>query len=252
VPSKPYAQMTDPERIAFVDDRARQISQMMAGRGYRFPPDVRLNIKRQVDRYAARVGNGVTERLEGEDMNLVFKRGRHYAPYVNFVFEDLGVPPVVGLYIGMIESEFDPNAVSPTGARGMFQILPRTARQYGGDPAELTEVDKAAPLAARYVKDRMRDFGSDRMAIALSVAAYNRGPGSVQEYIDKVVVLDEDETEQRFWALVSTTREGAPGVDEGTRYVILFFAAAIVGENPEVFGLEMRPLSTYTSLSERE
>jgi tRNA A-37 threonylcarbamoyl transferase component Bud32 len=245
--SKPYAAMTDAERIAFVDERVRQVSRVMAGREYNMPPDVRLNVKRQVDRYAARVGNGVTRGGTGvgEDLIYVFDRGRRHAPHVASVFAGAGVPPMVGLYIATIESEFDPGAVSKMGARGMFQILPATAEKYGVPVEDLDDVGKAAPLAARYVKDRMADFGDDPMAIALSVAAYNRGPSSVQDYLDRVVVFDDAEAEQRFWSLVGTTRDGSPGVDEGTRYVILFFAAAVVGENPAAFGLEMRPLSAY-------
>ena len=55
------------------------------------------------------------------------------------------------------------------------------------------------------------------------------------------MVLAPEEVEPRFWSLI--------GVSEGeaANYVPQFFAAAIVGETPEAFGLDMEPLSRYAS-----
>jgi membrane-bound lytic murein transglycosylase D len=218
---------------------------MMCGRGLRFPPDLRANVKKRVDAYAARIGNGVTQGPK-EDMRFVLARGRTWAPRLTRTFADEGVPQVVALYLPMIESAYDPNAVSPMGARGMFQMLPATARRYGADPDRLGEFDVAAPLAARYVRAGMDEFASDPMRVALAVAAYNRGPRDIRKYLSDVAVLDDAEAEARFWAFVSNTAFGGGEAAETPAYVSSFFAAAVVGENPGAFGLDTRPLSSYT------
>jgi hypothetical protein len=57
--------------------------------------------------------------------------------------------------------------------------------------------------------------------------------------------------ERSFWTLVANqvVFEGKVGEQfrkENVKYVPKFFAAAIIGENPQDFGIQMAPLSTYT------
>jgi soluble lytic murein transglycosylase-like protein len=73
----------------------------------------------------------------------------------------------------MAESNFNPFAVSPVGARGIAQFMPATAAAYGlRDP-----FDAGAAIAAQahLMSDLLREFGS----VALALAAYNAGPGTV-------------------------------------------------------------------------
>ncbi|TNM69506.1 lytic transglycosylase [Streptomyces sp. NP160] len=77
--------------------------------------------------------------------------------------------------VAKTESSYDPDAVSPAGARGLMQLMPGTARELGvdaHDPAQA--VDGAARLLAKHL-DR---FGS----LPLALAAYNAGPGNVSKY----------------------------------------------------------------------
>jgi hypothetical protein len=71
------------------------------------------------------------------------------------------------------ESGFNPNAVSPAGARGIAQFMPGTAASYGlrnpFDP--VAAIDAQAHL----MSDLLRQFRS----IPLALAAYNAGPGAV-------------------------------------------------------------------------
>jgi hypothetical protein len=239
---KQWRAMTDAEQIAFVDERARAVSVALAGFEYHIPPDVRLGIKRAIDRYASRT-DPEDNRIGHEELGALVARGRTYAPVLKSVFEREGVPPLIGIYLPMIESEYRPDAVSSMGARGMFQILPLTGRKYGATPADLDSVERSAPIAARYMHERISQFASDRMAVALGVAAYNLGPEDIEKYLNEVVVLDQEEAESRFWAAMAGSGFQTDEKGESSRYITQFFAAAIVGENPEAFGIAGPALS---------
>ena len=75
----------------------------------------------------------------------------------------------------MAESQFDPNATSPAGARGIAQLTPATARAWGVDPSDpVASLQAAAQHMAGYVKQ----YGNYPMALA----AFNAGPGAVERY----------------------------------------------------------------------
>ena len=72
------------------------------------------------------------------------------------------------------ESNFNPNAVSRAGARGIAQFMPATAAAYGlRDP---TDASAAIDAQAHLMHDLLRQFG----AVPLALAAYNAGPVPVQ------------------------------------------------------------------------
>jgi hypothetical protein len=73
----------------------------------------------------------------------------------------------------LVESNFDPNAVSPAGAQGIAQFMPGTAASYGlKDPFD---PEQAINAQAHLMSDLLRQFHS----IPLALAAYNAGPGAV-------------------------------------------------------------------------
>lgn len=84
----------------------------------------------------------------------------------------------INLFTAMIhrESNFNPRAVSPKGAKGLGQLMPLTAQQLGVcnvfSPRENLEG------AAVYLTNMLQQFGSPAMALA----AYNAGPGAVKRY----------------------------------------------------------------------
>jgi soluble lytic murein transglycosylase-like protein len=87
------------------------------------------------------------------------------------------VAPSLVAAVAQIESGFDPNATSRTGAAGIMQLMPQTARSLGvTDP-----YDPAANIrgGATYLRELLDRFSGD---VRLAVAAYNAGPGAVERY----------------------------------------------------------------------
>src|SRR5262249_12949858 len=148
------------------------------------------------DAYANRVGTR-GHKLWAEDLNFIFDRAKKNAPHIIASFRKEGVPVVLGLYIPMIETEYNECLESPVGAKGLFQFMPATAVAYKVSPSDRCNIVKMAPAAARYMRDRIREFGNDGMSVALGVAAYNRSPTSVRR--DLQDVLDNKNNERSFW-----------------------------------------------------
>jgi soluble lytic murein transglycosylase-like protein len=100
-----------------------------------------------------------------------------------------GVPPFVALAVAQRESGLNQSAVGTSGERGVFQLMPGTARDLGVDPTDLAaNVDGGV----RYLSQMFQQFGNWRTALE----AYNGGPGNVsrgtvssaaQSYADAII-----------------------------------------------------------------
>lgn len=86
-----------------------------------------------------------------------------------------GIRPELLSALIQAESSFDPTAVSPAGAMGLLQIMPRTAEELGIDPMDPKQ---AIEGGARYLSKMLKRFGSEELALA----AYNAGPGNVRKH----------------------------------------------------------------------
>jgi Transglycosylase SLT domain len=93
------------------------------------------------------------------------------------------------------ESRFNPNSISPAGAQGIAQFMPETARlnrlENPFDPNE------AIPKSAQLLRDLKHQFGN----LGLAAAAYNAGPGRVQDWLAAHRVLPD---ETRAYVLIVT------------------------------------------------
>ncbi len=244
-PGKTYQQMNASERAAFVAERARRIARQMAGTDYEFTPEFVAGIQKSVDRYAQRINNNGGDLLWRGDARFVFERGQTFAPQLINAFKAHNVSPLIGLYIPAIESEYvnieTPNAA---GSVGMFQFLPKTGQRFGLSAQELTDIEKAAGAAARYIELNLKRFKEDKMKEALALLAYNRGESAVER--DLALIVNEGNKLCSICALTAEReRLDTTFQKENVYYVPRFFAAAIVGENPQAFGLELQPLSSY-------
>jgi pSer/pThr/pTyr-binding forkhead associated (FHA) protein len=244
--NKLYKQMTEAEQVYFINDRAQQVAKMVGNRPAIFPDEAISIIKYWLDAYVRRIGSGSTK-LWAEDLRFMFKRARtQFTPTIIRAFKANGAPPVVGVYLPVIETEYrNIPTENFAGAAGLFQFIGPTARGYGVDPSERTNIEKMAPAAARYINDRLAEFGADAVGVGLSIAGYNRSPDSVRR--DLHDVIDSQNKDRDFWILVKNKAMLDHWFQrENINYVPRFFAAAIIGENPWYFGLNMRQLSTYT------
>lgn len=84
------------------------------------------------------------------------------------------LPPLLLARVAWQESRFVPSAISPAGAQGIMQIVPKW--HPGVDPFEPSE---AIPYAASYLEKLFKQFGSWDKALA----AYNWGPGNLSKAI---------------------------------------------------------------------
>ncbi len=108
------------------------------------------------------------------------------APYVSRlkpVFTAQGVPPQL-VWMAEVESSFHPEARSPVGAAGLFQLMPRTARSLGlalRPEDQRLEPEPSARATAKYLNylyGRFKDW-------PLVMAAYNAGEGNVRNLLTK-------------------------------------------------------------------
>lgn len=82
------------------------------------------------------------------------------------------------------ESGFDPEAVSGAGARGLMQIMPTTAVNYGVNAAELFEAEKNVRTAGSHIAALNKNFlniRSNAERIKFVLAAYNGGEGHIRD-----------------------------------------------------------------------
>ena len=239
-----YKEMTQSERAAFVAEHARAVARQMSGRDYQFTPAFEHELQRAVDFYVRRIGNDGGDQPGKGDARFIFERGQSVAPTLIREFKARGVSPLIGLYIPLVESEYVNNS-SPNshGALGMFQFLPQTAARYGLNANELLDVEKSADAAARYIADGMKKFSGDSMKEALAILAYNRGTNNVER--DLTAVVTQENASCSICALTAERDKlDSTFRNENVLYVPRFFAGAIIGENPDTFGLNAQALSS--------
>jgi len=244
-----YKSLSDEEKREFIKARAARIAIMMGKQPYALTPDALEYIKFWLEAFSARVGNNRTGLWRG-DTRFILQRGSVHAPVIIRAFKENRVPPVIGLYIPFIETEYtNIHSNNAAGAAGLFQFLGPTAEHYGVRSSERTDIAKMAPAAARYFRDNIMSFGDDSMSVALAIAGYNRAPESVKRDLRNVLsAANNEDKERNFWTLIANQGKLDHFFqNENKNYVPRFFAAAILGETPWAFGIEMRPLSTYTS-----
>jgi len=144
--------------------------------------------------YPGRPGRGTVPRVSASRRDTLW-------PYVEQTARAHGVDPeLVDLVIRM-ESGYNPNAVSPKGARGVMQLMPATARQYG--VRDVFDPHDNIGGGVRYLRDLLGRYGND---VTRALAAYNAGPEAVARH-DGVPPYRET---RNYVAAILDAYEGTP------------------------------------------
>jgi membrane-bound lytic murein transglycosylase D len=168
--------------------------------------------------YFSTSGRGVFERA-------LVRSGR-YRDMIQRIFQQEGVPQDL-IYLAQAESGFHPLALSRARARGMWQFMASRGVGYGLRRSwwvdDRQDPERSTRAAARHLKDLYNQFGDWYLAMA----AYNSGPGNVQQAVKRTGYAD-------FWELYR--RDVLP--KETKNYVPIILAMTIMSKNPAQYGLD--------------
>lgn len=240
--SSQYLKMDNKSQVAFIANYANNFGWMLSPeKPLVISADGIQLVKKWVDIYAKRVG-AADPKTGAEDLRKVFERGVQYAPVINGEFEKEKVLESLGVALALLESEFTPCPPAKGKAKGMFALVPATPAK----AEELCDVEKASVAAAKLLKARMAEFGKDGTSAALAVLSLKRGSVAVKR--DFATIIKEKDAGGGLWELLANPdakKFDKAFLDEGIHYLPKFFAAAILAESPESFGIKVYPLSTY-------
>ncbi|QIO06425.1 lytic transglycosylase [Acinetobacter shaoyimingii] len=152
--------------------------------------------------------------------------------------ERRGIPTELAL-LPVIESSYDPAATSSAAAAGMWQFIPSTGRIYGLRQTSLydgrRDVVESTRAAYEFLGSLYNQFGSWELALA----AYNAGPGRVQQAINRNAAagLPTD-----YWSLRLP--------QETMNYVPRFLAVAQIIKSPQKYGVSIPPIANRPHFKE--
>ena len=201
------------------------------------PPDFENEVNQYIQRWKS------TGRY-ARDIKTAKERG--FTRSIPEALLNRGLPPQF-FYLAMQESDFDPFRTGPMTykgyAKGMWQFIPETAVKYGlhlgplvdlnrPDPGdERDNAEKATDAATRYIQML---YGTDAQASGLLVmACYNWGETKVLPLVQSMPLTPKD---RNFWKLLAEHRSQIP--QETYDYVFYIISAAVIGENPRLFGFD--------------
>lgn len=145
--------------------------------------------------------------------------------------ERRGMPTELAL-LPVIESSYDPAATSSASAAGLWQFIPSTGRIYGlqqsGTYDARRDVVESTRAAYEFLGSLYNQFGSWELALA----AYNAGPGRVQQAINRNQALG---LPTDYWSLKLP--------QETMNYVPRFLAVAQIVKNPRAYGVNLPPIA---------
>lgn len=162
---------------------------------------------------------------------LMFKRAKKFFPVIEPILEKNGIPDDFK-YLAVIESGLT-NAVSPAGARGVWQIMKATGRENGleinTNVDERYHLEKATEVACKYLLKSKERLGS----WTLAAAAYNGGNAGVSRRLKKQNVSN-------YYDLLLGEETG--------RYVFRIVALKEILSHPDKYGFNFRDKDLYSNV----
>ena len=120
---------------------------------------------------------------------ILQQRGLLIRPLVDTVSRLHNVDSDLVMALIEIESGFNPQAISPKGARGLMQLMPATASRYGmRDAKELLDPARNLDIGVRHLKDLLVAHNGQW---ALTMASYNAGQHAVAKYGQRIPRYNE-------------------------------------------------------------
>jgi membrane-bound lytic murein transglycosylase D len=167
-----------------------------------------------------------------------------YTPLILRILNDNNLPPQY-FYLALQESNFNEQAVGPQTrygyAKGMWQFITQTADRYGLRVGPLYDQGVYDPqderfnfvtstvAAMKYIRELSTTYGQASGLLVL--ASYNWGDGNVREIINR---MPDNPRERNFWRLLANRNVPKETYD----YVFSIFSAAVICENPRLFGFD--------------
>lgn len=167
--------------------------------------------------------------LTSDRDNLKKSIGRSYI-YIDIINSVMGKNPDIPSGIALLpllESGFEPSAVSKSNAVGLWQFLLATSRHLGLESSSLVEerrdIEKSTEAALRHLRYLHKIFKSWDLALA----AYNGGEGQVRRAMEKT-------GSKNIWELIAS----GTLVKETSEYVPRYAALVTIYNNRRLFGIE--------------
>jgi len=166
---------------------------------------------------------------------LILKRANRAFPVIEPILKQYGVPDDFK-YLAVIESGLV-NAVSPAGAKGVWQFMPATAKEKGMEVNDYVDeryhLQKSTEAACKYLLEAKNKFGS----WTLAAASYNGGVTGVNRQIEMQKVTN-------YYDLLLT--------EETSRYVFRILALKEIMKNPQLYGFTVMPQELYENIPTRK
>ncbi len=179
----------------------------------------------------------VKERLDREiyvnaywhsNMIMLMKRSTKFLPEIEKILAENGIPDDFK-YLAIAESALM-NVTSPAGARGFWQFMRDTGREFGleitGDVDERYHMEKATIAATKYLKEAHEKFG-DWTSVA---ASYNMGQTGFSR-------RQNQQLSQNYYDLYLN--------EETSRYMFRILAFKVIFENPSKYGFNLTEEDFY-------
>lgn len=173
----------------------------------------------------------IDQYIKTNELNRLVKRSQHLLKYIILQLKKRNLPKELAL-LPIIESSYQPLAVSNKGATGIWQISYVAGKRFGlinhnGNNYIDYRYDiiESTQAALTYLEFLYQNFNKDWL---LALAAYNAGEGRISRAIKKNMFIGKD---TNYWSLHLP--------EETKHYVPRLLALAIIFSNPHKYGLDL-------------